>query len=71
MNDYASLTRDNFTPQRLAIHAETPLHSLTPHGQTRTTVSGKAKWDRLEDDDSAKHIIKATEVSVERGGVAV
>lgn len=55
--------------QRLDMHAdETPLQQLTPHGRTRTLVTGKAKWDRLHDDDSSGgHITKQMEVSVERG----
>ncbi|KAH7120463.1 hypothetical protein EDB81DRAFT_914048 [Dactylonectria macrodidyma] len=54
------------TPRsRLNLRGDTPL-PLNPHGHTRTTVSGKAKWDRLHDDDSSgRHIIQQTEVRVE------
>ncbi|KAF7555295.1 hypothetical protein G7Z17_g2291 [Cylindrodendrum hubeiense] len=46
---------------------DTPL-PLNSHGQTRTTVSGKAKWDRLQDDDSSgRHIIQETEIHIEIG----
>ncbi|KPM35797.1 hypothetical protein AK830_g10770 [Neonectria ditissima] len=49
-------------------HNNSPLESLTPHGQTRTTISGKAKWDRLHDDDSSgRHIIQETEIHIETG----
>ncbi|KAH7020232.1 hypothetical protein EDB80DRAFT_633595 [Ilyonectria destructans] len=48
---------------------DTPLPLNThSHGQTRTTVSGKAKWDRLQDDDSSgRHIIQETEIHIEIG----
>ncbi|KAL6354296.1 hypothetical protein LRP88_11622 [Fusarium phalaenopsidis] len=50
---------------------ETPLHSLTPKGQTRTTVSGKGNWDRLHDDDSSgRHIIQETTIHVDSRSTA-
>ncbi|UPL01888.1 hypothetical protein LCI18_012822 [Fusarium solani-melongenae] len=49
----------------------TPLHSLTPKGQTRTTVSGKGNWDRLHDDDSSgRHIIQETTIHVDSRSTA-
>ncbi|KAH7139778.1 hypothetical protein B0J13DRAFT_447691 [Dactylonectria estremocensis] len=56
------------TPRsRLNLRGDTPL-PLNPHAHTRTTVSGKAKWDRLHDDDSSgRHIIQETEIRVEVG----
>ncbi|KAF5005079.1 hypothetical protein FDECE_8496 [Fusarium decemcellulare] len=57
----------NLTPgSRNPYHHDAPLASLTPHGQTRTTVSGKGNWDRLHDDDSSgRHIIQETEIHID------
>ncbi|KAJ4229238.1 hypothetical protein NW759_003964 [Fusarium solani] len=50
---------------------ETPLRSLTPKGQTRTTVSGKGNWDRLHDDDSSgRHIIQEATIHVDSRSTA-
>ncbi|KAM5367390.1 hypothetical protein ACJZ2D_010035 [Fusarium nematophilum] len=55
----------NLTPGA-RVPYETPLASLNPKGNTRTTVSGKGSWDRLHDDDSSgRHIIQEREVHVE------
>lgn len=59
VNLEAYLQRPNYRSD-----TQLPLNTLG-HGQTRTTVSGKAKWDRLHDDDSSgRHIIQETEIHI-------
>ncbi|KAI1322614.1 hypothetical protein F5Y16DRAFT_385933 [Xylariaceae sp. FL0255] len=44
----------------------TQLSSLNLQGKTKTTVTTNKTWDRLsDDDDSARHIIRETEIRIE------
>ncbi|KAF5018462.1 hypothetical protein F66182_9559 [Fusarium sp. NRRL 66182] len=60
-----TMNRSGVTPRSGPQNHDTPLRSLEPHGQKRTTGSGKGNWDRLDDDSSARRIIVETEIHID------
>lgn len=52
------------------MHPDTPF-SFNSQGRTHTTISSMAAWNRLDDDDSVRRIIKEVEISVERESMTV
>ncbi|EKJ75857.1 hypothetical protein FPSE_04037 [Fusarium pseudograminearum CS3096] len=62
-----TMTRSKGTSRpKLEYVDQTPMHSLSPHGHARTTVSIKGNWDRLHDDDSSgRHIMVESQIHID------